>query len=138
MLDIKKCKRFIGIMMAFVLLSFFACVKERVPLDVAHIVTEAEQFADERILASVSETSVPEAKLTAVKNTMDDVVLRKQNSTSVTLVRCLVVAFMLLCVFQVAYRATIRRFGSHMIALWENICYIHQIDGEKGNVLLYT
>lgn len=137
--DIRNCKKMVGIVIAVVLLSFFGAIQERLPVNTAAELLGAEQCAvdaaDNRI-AGTGEKTDRGTRITAAKSMLDEVVTREQKTTRVMPIRFIAVVCMFLCAIWVVYRITIRRFSCRMIDLWENIIYIHQIDGAKENVLL--
>ncbi len=141
MLDSRNCKKMIGIMIAVVLLSFFGATQEKMPVNTAAELLGAELCgtdAADNGIAGTRETPDRGTRITAAKSMLDEAVTREQKTTRVMPIRFIAVVCMLLCAMWVVCRITIRRFGCRMIDLWENIIYIHQIDGAKGNVLLYT
>ena len=141
MTDIRNCKKMIGIMIAVVLLSFFGATQEKLPVNTVVETLSAEQCATDVVdnrIAGTGEIPDRGTRITAAKSMLDEAVTREQKTTRVMPIRFLAVVCMLLCAIWVVYRITIRRFGCRMIDLWENIIYINQIDGAKGNVLLYT
>lgn len=71
-------------------------------------------------------------RISLARALLNDIVTREQNVTRTLLMRFWAAVFVAAFIVWVAYRAIIRRFGSHMIALWQNIYYIHQVDGKKG------
>lgn len=141
MLDIRSCKKMIGILIAVVLLSFFGVVQEKMPVNTAAEMLGTRQCATyilENESADVAEIPDRGTRITTAKSMLDEVMMRQQRTTRVIQIRFIAVVCMLLCAIWVVYRITIRRFGCLMIDLWENITYIHQIDGAKGKGLLYT
>lgn len=139
--DIRACKKMVGIMLAVILLSFFGAIQEKMPVN-----TETELLGAESCVADTADNGIADAgkrpagetRITAAKSMPQEAVIREQKTIRVMPIRFLAVVCMLLCAIWVVYRITIWRFGCRMIDLWENIIYIHQIDGAKGNVLLYT
>lgn len=141
MSDIRNCKKMAGIMLAVILLTFFGVIQEKLPVDTVVETVDAEQSvtgAAKNEIADAHEIPDEETRITASKSTLDEVVTREQKTEHVISIRFIAVMCTLFCAIQVVYRITLRRFGCRMIALWENILYIHQIDGAKGNDLLYT
>lgn len=141
MSDIRNCKKMAGIMLAVILLTFFGVIQEKLPVNTVVEMFGAEQSitdAAEDEIASACKMPDRETRITASKTTLDEVVTREQKTVHVMPIRFIAVVCALFCAIRVVYRITIRRFGCRMIALWENILYIHQIDGAKGNDLLYT
>ena len=138
MLDIRRNKLFVGIMLALILLSFFYGTQENIAGYPEYAFSETMHSESQIQLMQVGEPVVRVDRVSAAKSEMDDVITREQKTTQVTIVRFLVVVCILLFAVQEVYRIAIRRFGCHMIALWENITYIHQIDGEKDDAILYT
>lgn len=72
--------------------------------------------------------------ISLAKKAAEDILTReqKQSQTRTLLMRFLVVVFALVLAVCVSCRILIRRYGCHMIAVWQNITYIHQVDGKKG------
>lgn len=75
-------------------------------------------------------------RISLARELLEDIVTREQNAARAQLIRFWAMAFVIAFIVCVAYRAAIRRFGSQMIALWQNIYYIHQVDGKKGKRFL--
>lgn len=138
MLDIRRSKLFVGIMLALILLSFFYVAQENIAGYPEYTFAETIQSESQIQLMQVERSVVRVDRVSAAKGELDEVITREQRTTQVITVRFLVVVCVLLFAVQEVYRIAIRHFGCHMIALWENIIYIHQIDGEKEGVILYT
>ena len=136
---IRRREVLIGVMLVMILLSFFSTAKERISGFAEYTIsTHAGCIGceEERIYQQAS--ARPAARIVDAKDTLDDVIMREQKTVRSIVVRFLVIVLVLFYVIRAVYRMTIRRFGCHMIILWENICYIHKVDGEKENRLLYT
>ena len=70
---------------------------------------------------------------TMIHSVLDEVVMREQAGMRSLLSKLLAVVMFLVCV---VCRILSRRYGCRMIYHWENIYYIHQTDGKKGDCLL--
>lgn len=141
MSDIRNCKKIAGIMLAAILLTFFSVIQEKLPVNTVDEMLETEwgiSYAAGDEIAGAREMPGRETEITTPKSILDEVVARGQKPVHVMTIRFIAVVCTLFCAIRVVYRIAIRRFGCRMIALWENILYIHQIDGSKGNDLLYT
>ncbi len=139
--DIRSCKKIVGILLAAVLLTFFCTIQEKLPVNMASVITGAEQGtadAADDAAADAGEMTHRGVRITASERRVDEAVTNEQKTVRVMQIRFIALVCVLLRVIRVLYRITIRRFGCRRIALWKNIFYIHQIDGAKGNDLLYT
>lgn len=143
MLDIRKYKGLLGLTLAVVLLSFIYVAPNNAKLGfgmaMAWNLTEADGASYgvgdiHAIVLSSAESRIPEnpARIFPVQESMEEFVNREQNAASVQLARFLAVAIIIIFVAHVTFRTIIRRYGYHMIDLWENIVYIHEVDGKKG------
>lgn len=170
MLDIRRCRKHVGIMLVLILLSFFCVVRDYMPermVDAGAVVAMSmggslvEETVDRVVIRASAEavhevdllTPAPLAggerltkvsvasnegdRLAAPQSSMDDIVIKEQRSGRGATVRFIAIVFVLFHAVRVVYRAAIRRYGKQLIRLWQNIVYIHQIDGKKGNGLLY-
>lgn len=85
---------------------------------------------------SAGDSNLPRGtdSISLTKKAEEDIVTREQNQpqTRTLLIRFLAIVFMLVLAVRVTYRILIRRYGCHMIKVWQNIIYIHQVDGKKG------
>lgn len=155
MSDIRKHKWLIHILTVLVLLSFlhsapvFAQISaELVPgYDAVGKVAEAG-FTEAAVVGAEEAGNLRPATISAgddsqargtdsislARKATEDLVTReqKQSQTRTLLMRFLAVVFALILAVRVTYRILIRRYGCHMIAVWQNITYIHQMDGKKG------
>lgn len=141
MSDIRNSGRLVGIMLAVILLSFFGATQEKLPGNTIVRMSEAESGGTDTVITVATDAgkaSDCETKIIAIKGMLDDVVMSEQKTVHVMPIRFIAVVCALLCAIWIVYCIAIRRFGGRMIALWENIVYIHQIDGEKGNACLDT
>lgn len=138
MRDIRRSKRFVGIMLGLILLSFLNLTQESVSGYPEYADKDSVQCESETYLMQAGQSTVRVDRLSAAKSSVDDVITRERNATKVTTIRFIAVVYSLFFALQVVYRSVIRCYGSHMIALWENITYIHEIDGKKENAILYT
>lgn len=147
--DIRKCKGLLGLVLAIVLLSFFYSAQANIKLgaDVAAVWNETEEETwnqdektDHPIMLTSPESQMLEsaARIAPVQSAMEEFENREQNASGTQLVRFLTVAIIILFVAHVTLWTVIRRYGYRMIALWENVVYIHEVDGKKGNAFLYT
>ena len=67
---------------------------------------------------------------------LDEVVKREQAGMRSLLSKLLAVVVWVMLLVCVVCRILSRRYGCRMIYHWENIYYIHQTDGKKGDCLL--
>lgn len=137
MLDIRKYKKLIGIILALILLSFFDATRQDVSAHTAHIVTVVEHGNGNAVLLATADNAPSGIdKFVAVESQIDEAITQEEKSAHEPLVRFIAVVFALFFAIQVVYHTTIRRYGCHMIDVWENVIYIHQIDGKKKNAFL--
>ena len=137
MLDIKRYKKLFGIVVVLVLLSFFDTARESVVTDTVPVALQEENHGEIMCLAA-DEVEEDIDRVLPAKTQIDEFVAREPEAMHDASMRFVAVVSVLLCMMQFCCRVIIRYFGSRMIALWENIIYIHQIDGKKGRALLYT
>lgn len=141
--DIRKCKGLLGLVLVIVLLSFFysAFNNLNIKADIAvawNETGEEEWDQDEKtshtVMLTSAENRLPEsaARIMPAPSTMKEFESREQNASDTQLVRFLTVALIILFVAHVTLWTVIRHYGYRMIALWENIVYIHEVDGKKG------
>lgn len=140
--DIRKYKWLFGLLTVFVLLSFlysapvFEQVLERGCLSdpTAMDIEDARLLRPATISAGDSNLARGTDSISVTKKAAEDIVTREQNQpqTRTLLMRFLAIMFLLVLAVRVTYRMLMRRYGCHMIALWQNITYIHQVDGKKG------
>ena len=73
---------------------------------------------------------------TMIHSVLDEVVMREQAGMRSLLSKLLAVVVWVMLLVCVVCRILSRRYGCRMIYHWENIYYIHQTDGKKGDCLL--
>lgn len=78
------------------------------------------------------------ASVSLARILLNEIAARGQQATRTFLVRFFAVLTVIILCISSACRIAMRRFSVRMIPVWENIYYIHQMDGEKGNAILYT
>lgn len=66
------------------------------------------------------------------RTTQSDAVLGEQGQSRFQILRFLVEVYVLIVIPAVILHMALKRFGSHMIMLWQNIKYIHLVDGKKA------
>lgn len=153
MKKIRKHKGLLWLMAAFVLLSFLYMAPVMVKR-ASEELTDADGIYKEQNLSDLSgmagsvisnamtlhgAADRPEAcpgNLSAARTMLDEIAAREQQAPRILLVRFLAVAALLILCVRVICRLLIRRYGCHMIKVWQNIYYIHQVDGKKGKRLL--
>ena len=69
---------------------------------------------------------------TLARTTQSEAALGEQNQSRLQILRFLVEVYVLLMIPAVILHMALKRFSSHMIILWQNIKYIHLIDGKKA------
>lgn len=69
---------------------------------------------------------------TLARTTQSEAALGEQNQSRFQILRFLVEVYVLLMIPAVILHMALKRFGSHMIILWQNIKYIHLVDGKKA------
>lgn len=148
MTNSKKHKSLLCLMAAVVLLAFFymapimtkdaatqiqmaegACA-EQTSIDMQGMGEKA--ISDAVVLhgASSRPDTYPDS-ITAVRTVLDEIATREQHAPRILIVRFLAVMSILILFVHVICGILMRRYGCHMIELWENIYYIHLIDGKK-------
>ena len=73
---------------------------------------------------------------TMIHSVLDEVVMREQAGMRSLLSKLLAVVVWVMLLVCVVCRILSRRYGCRMIYHWENIYYIHQTDGKKGDCFL--
>lgn len=136
MLDIRKCRKLIGIMLALILLSFFDVERQDVSAQTLPEASYIEHSEKEVMLTCAKQLPSGVDKFVPVENKTDKLITREEKPSHAPLVRFIAVVTVLFFAIQVVYHATIHRYGCHMIDVWENIIYIHQMDGKKKEGLL--
>lgn len=69
---------------------------------------------------------------TLARTTQSEAALGEQNQSRLQILRFLVEVYVLLMIPAVILHMALKRFSSHMIILWQNIKYIHLVDGKKA------
>lgn len=150
MTDIGKHKRWLCLMAAFVLLSFFYMAPVRPegtlpkPADADGVECGLSDMSGMSGLVISNAMNLhgadcrPEActdNISAARIMLDEIATREQQPR-ILLARFLAVVSLLILFVRVICKLLIRRYGCHMIDLWQNIYYIHLVDGKKGKRLL--
>lgn len=153
MKGIRKHKGLLWLVAAFVLLSFFYMAPVMVreasveSLNADGIYAQRDVLDMSEMAGTVLSNAMilhgvpgrPEAcpgNISAARTMLDEIATREQQAPRILLVRFLAVVSLLILFVRVICRQLIRRYGCHMIDLWQNIYYIHQVDGKKGKRLL--
>ena len=76
--------------------------------------------------------SVGQISSAFARTTQSDAVLGEQGQSRFQILRFLVEVYVLIVIPAVILHMALKRFGSHMIMLWQNIKYIHLVDGKKA------
>ena len=71
-----------------------------------------------------------------IHSVLDEVVMLEQAGMRSLLSKLLAVVVWVMLLVCVVCRILSRRYGCRMIYHWENIYYIHQTDGKKGDCFL--
>ena len=105
--------------------------------DVAGGSDGAEYQADRLMkpeIAGHQTCSLPEETpaATLARTTQSEAALGEQNQSRFQILRFLVEVYVLLMIPAVILHMALKRFSSHMIMLWQNIKYIHLVDGKKA------
>ena len=140
MIDIRNHKKWIGILTILVLLSFFCMFQGKIPEKTLRELANERTgvlYTAENVCADVAKNQDRETRIVEEKGMSLEAVTQGQKTMRVVTIRFIAVVCMVLCIICMAYRIVIRRYGARMIKLWENITYIHKMDGAKGNALLY-
>lgn len=162
MFDIGKHKRLLVFMTMLVLLSFFssapsfsgniegmlreqstasAGTEDSVWMDTAEsgcpgqgVRNTPEDRISTPVVLSAGDCNLPDGtdSISLARRLLEDIAAREQNTTRALSIRFWVIALIIALYVCVIYRVTIRRYGCHMIVVWQNIYYIHQVDGKKG------
>lgn len=131
--DVRKCKWLLGLLGVLVLLSFLHAAPAFAQ-SLADIAPENRTI--DLATISAGDKNLPSGmdSISLVKKAVEDIVTREQNQnqTRTLLIRFVAIVFILILVVCVICRILIRRYGCHMIEVWQNIYYIHQVDGKKG------
>lgn len=69
--------------------------------------------------------------ITAVRTALDEVTAREQQTLRILIGRFLAEMLVLVWLVHLICGILMRRYGCRMIDLWENIYYIHLVDGKK-------
>lgn len=136
--DFRKWKGLLILAVTLVLLSFFYSSPIFAETRIGGLLQAEAELTHNAKAETVQLTSgqhgaeADAARISLPKTLMEDVMTKEQRVMRTLLERFWIVAFVLTVVECVFYRGVIRRYGHHMIALWENINYIHEVDGKKG------
>lgn len=99
---------------------------------------EIQEYHTDRLtgpeIAERQACSLPEETpaSTLARTTQSEAALGEQNQSRFQMLRFLVEVYVLLMIPAVILRMALKRFSSHMIILWQNIKYIHLVDGKKA------
>ena len=142
--DIRKRKGFVFFMMIIILLSFVRAVSVESPVTTSMVQTETaegkrtvtfEAAGDTRV--DFSGTLVYRApsgreRISEGRMEMQETEGRTTRSRRYQSFRFLAVAFVMFLLPQVVVHLFLTHFSSSFIEIWENIQYIHWVDGKKG------
>jgi len=99
---------------------------------------ELEEYHTDRLtgpeIAERQACGLPEETpaATLARTTQSEAALGEQNQSRFQMLRFLVEVYVLLMIPAVILHMALKRFSSHMIILWQNIKYIHLVDGKKA------
>lgn len=136
MQDIRKYRKLICMMLAWLLLSFFDMARQDVSAQTLCEAVSLGHSANEVVLVCTKQVPNGVDKFVPVENKTDEVMTQAEKPSREVTIRFVAIVTVLFFAIQVTYHTTIHRYGCHMIDVWENIIYIHQIDGKKKGVLL--
>ena len=91
---------------------------------------ELEEYHIDRLTGPEIAEETPAATL--ARTTQSEAALGEQNQSRFQMLRFLVEVYVLLMIPAVILHMALKRFSSHMIILWQNIKYIHLVDGKKA------
>lgn len=134
--NISKYRKLICLMLAWFLLSFFDMTGQSVSAQSFCGNVNPDSMGDEILLVCTKQVPNGVDKFVQVESKTDEVMTQTENASHDLVIRFIAIVTALFFAIQVIYHATIHRYGCHMIDVWENIIYIHQIDGKKRGVLL--
>lgn len=143
-----KYKALVCLTAVIVLLSFFYMVPVMTENVTAQIQKAESVWAEHEPHAAqeLSGKAIPDAmallgvgsrpaaypdSITAARTEVDEIATREQHAPRILIVRFLAVMSMQLLLIHMICGILMRRYGCHMIDLWENIYYIHLVDGKK-------
>lgn len=135
---ISKSKGLLGFVMAFILLSFFYIVPVQAGAKAVLIGDEVCTVQDREPERAAKLTSpdarLPEgaARISLARTMMDEIVMREQHGARTLLLRFLAIVMVVILLMGAICQQLCRRYGYHMIPHWQNINYIHEVDGKKG------
>lgn len=142
-----KSRGLLGFMMALILLSFFYVtpVQANARADILRkdmsVQTEAECHPLDEMTARAAALTLPDvgfpeetARITLIRELMDEILImtREQQGARTLLLRFLALVVIVILMVYIICRQLCRRYGYHMIPHWQNINYIHKVDGKKG------
>ena len=143
---ISKSKGLLGFLMALILLSFFCVCPVRGGMSVAmksaqasidageDVRTYQDSFISKGATLTSTDTRLPEgaARISLARMMMDEIVMREQHAARTLLLRFLPIVMIVILLIHLICQQLCRRYGYHMIPHWQNITYIHEVDGKKG------
>lgn len=138
MLDIRKCRKLIGIILALILLSFFDAERQDVSAQTLYGASQSVRSENVVLLTCAKQLPSGVDKFVPVENKTDKAITQGEKPTNAPLIRFIAIVTALFFAIQIIYHATIHRYGCHMIDVWENVAYIHQIDGKKKMTFCVT
>lgn len=136
--DIRKYRKLIYMMLAWFLLSFFDMAGQEISAQTLCGASVSGYCENEVLLVGTKQVPNGVDKFVPVGNKTEEVITQTEKTSHELTMRFIAIVTALFFAIQVIYHATIHRYGCHMIDVWENIIYIHQIDGKKRGVLLYN
>lgn len=136
MRDIRKYRKLIFMMLAWLLLSFFDMAGQNISAQTLYGAANQEYSENEAFLVGTKQVPNGVDKFVPVENKVEEVITQTEKPSHELTIRFIAIVTALFFAILVIYHATIHRYGCHMIEVWENIIYIHQIDGKKRGALL--
>lgn len=136
MRDISKYRKLICMMLAWFLLSFFDMAGQSVSAQSLGDTVSHGSSENEALLICTKQVPNGVDKFVKIESKTSEVMSKKENVSHDLVIRFIAIVTALFFAIQVIYHTTLHRYGCHMIDVWENIIYIHQIDGKKRGVLL--
>lgn len=142
-----KSRGLLGFVMALILLSFFyvspvqAGAKAGLIGKTMSVQTESECTCPDGVTTRAAALTLPDvrfpeetARITLIREMMDEIMIltREQQGARTLLLRFLAIVVLVILMVHMICRQLCRRYGYHMIPHWQNINYIHEVDGKKG------
>ena len=144
-----KSRGLLGFMMALILLSFFYAVPVPAGAPAGLIgktksaQTESVHTYPDGATSKVATLTSPDdrlpegaARISLARTMMDEIMAREQQGARTMLLRFLAIVMLVILLMGAICQQLCRRYGYHMIPHWQNINYIHEVDGKKGERFL--